>query len=61
MVIIGFLVVALLTNFVVGLARARAVEADQRRREASALAEQHASLRRVATLVARGVAPRRVE
>jgi K+-sensing histidine kinase KdpD len=60
-VIIGFLVVALLTNFVVGLARARAVEADQRRREASALAEQHASLRRVATLVARGVAPRRVE
>ena len=42
-VIIGFLVVALLTNFVAGLARARAVEADQRRREASALAEQHAA------------------
>jgi signal transduction histidine kinase len=56
-VIIVFLVVALLTNFVASLARARAVEADQRRREASALAEQHASLRRVATLVARGVAP----
>jgi signal transduction histidine kinase len=59
-VIIVFLVVALLTNFIAGLARARAVEADQRRREAGALAEQHASLRRVATLVARGVAPSEV-
>ena len=56
-VIIGFLVVALLTNFVVGLARARAVEADQRRREASALAEQHASLRRVATGCTQGSPP----
>jgi K+-sensing histidine kinase KdpD len=59
-VIIVFLVVALLTNFVAGLARARAVEAEQRHREASALAEQQASLRRVATLVARGVAPSEV-
>jgi signal transduction histidine kinase len=57
-VIVVFLVVALLTNFVAGLARARAVEADQRRREASVLAEQQAALRRVATLVARGVPPR---
>ena len=56
-VIVVFLVVALLTNFVAGLARARAVEADQRRREASVLAEQQAALRRVATLVARGVTP----
>jgi signal transduction histidine kinase len=59
-VIVVFLVVALLTNFVAGLARARAVEADQRRREASLLAGQQAALRRVATLVARGVPPREV-
>jgi signal transduction histidine kinase len=56
-VILVFLVVALLTNFVAGLARARAVEADQRRREASALADQQSALRRVATLVAREIAP----
>jgi signal transduction histidine kinase len=59
-VIVVFLVVALLTNFVAGLARARAVEADQRRREASVLAELQASLRRVATLVARAVSPSEV-
>jgi signal transduction histidine kinase len=59
-VVVVFLVVALLTNFVAGLARARAVEADQRRREASVLAEQQAALRRVATLVARGVTPSEV-
>ena len=55
--IVVFLAVALSTNFVAGLARARAVEADQRRREANALATQQAALRRVATLVARGVTP----
>src|ERR1700694_5250882 len=59
-VIVVFLVVALLTNFVAGLARARAVEADQRRREASVLAEQQGALRRVATLVARGAEPSEV-
>jgi signal transduction histidine kinase len=47
----------LVTNFVAGLARARAVEADQRRREASVLAKQQSALRRVATLVARGTDP----
>ena len=46
--IVVFLAVALSTNFVAGLARARAVEADQRRREANALATQQAALRRVA-------------
>jgi signal transduction histidine kinase len=58
-----FLVVALAANTLAGLARARTVEADQRRREADVaaerarvLAEQQAALRRVATLVARGVA-----
>jgi signal transduction histidine kinase len=58
-----FLVVALAANTLAGLARARTLEADQRRREADVAAEragvlavQQASLRRVATLVARGVA-----
>ncbi|WP_162464856.1 MULTISPECIES: GAF domain-containing protein [unclassified Mycolicibacterium] len=52
-----FLLVALLTSAVADLARSRAVEVSQRRREVSMLAEQQAALRRVATLVARGVAP----
>jgi signal transduction histidine kinase len=58
-----FLPIALLANVLAGQARLRAVEADQRRREAEAhrdqlrvLADQQAALRRVATLVARGVA-----
>ena len=55
--IVVFLFVALSTNFVAGLARARAVEADQRGREASLLFQQQAALRRVATLVANGVGP----
>src|SRR5258705_6987535 len=68
-----FLVVALLPNTLAELARARAAEADHRRREADqrrreadvaaerahALAELQAALRRVATLVARGVTPAR--
>jgi signal transduction histidine kinase len=65
--IIVFLVVAVSANTVAGLARARADEADQRRREADrafararVLAEQQAALRRVATLVARGSAPSEV-
>ena len=62
-----FVVVALTANTLAGLARARAAEADQRRREADlaaerahVLAKQQASLRRVATLVARGVSPSEV-
>jgi signal transduction histidine kinase len=69
-----FLVVALLANTLAELARARAAEADERRREADqrrreadvaaerahALAELQAALRRVATLVARGVTPAQV-
>jgi signal transduction histidine kinase len=58
-----FLVVALLASTLADLARGAAV-ADQRRREVEAghralstLAEHQAALRRVATLVARGVAP----
>jgi signal transduction histidine kinase len=65
--IVIFMVVALLANGVAQLARSRAVEADQRRREAEAsrdelgvLVEQQAALRRVATLVARGVPPSEV-
>jgi signal transduction histidine kinase len=52
-----FLVVALLTSTVANLARSRAVEVHQRRRESSVLAKQQTALRRVATLVARGVDP----
>ena len=62
-----FLVVALSAATLAGLARLRAREADRRRREVEAshdelgvLAEHQAALRRVATLVARGVAPTEV-
>ena len=48
-----FLTLALLTNVLVGQARLRAAEAEQRRRQADVLAGQQAALRRVATLVAR--------
>jgi signal transduction histidine kinase len=59
-VVVVFLVVALLTNFVAGVARARAVEAEHRRQQASALAEQQSALRHVATQVARGADPSEV-
>jgi signal transduction histidine kinase len=66
-VIAVFLVVALVANTLAHLARTHAVEADQRRREAHlaaelarVLADQQASLRRVATLVARGASPSEV-
>jgi signal transduction histidine kinase len=52
-----FLAVALSANTLAGLARSRAVETHQRRREAESLAEQQTALRRVATLVARGLPP----
>jgi signal transduction histidine kinase len=65
--ILIFLPVALLANLLAGQARLRAAESELRRREAeashataSALAEQQAALRRVATLVARGVDPAQV-
>src|ERR1700722_5781034 len=69
-----FVMVALAANTLAGVARARAAEADQRRQEADerrreadlaaarahALAELQAALRRVGTLVARGVTPAEV-
>jgi signal transduction histidine kinase len=65
--ILIFLPVALLANVLAGQARLRAAESELRRREAEAshakaraLAEQQAALRRVATLVARGVDPAQV-
>jgi signal transduction histidine kinase len=65
--ILIFLPVALLANVLAGQARLRAAESELRRREAeaahaaaSALAEQQAALRRVATMVARGVDPSEV-
>jgi signal transduction histidine kinase len=60
-VVIGvFFIVALLSNSLAGLARARAIEADRRRHEADLAARQQTALRRVATLVARGVPPSEV-
>jgi K+-sensing histidine kinase KdpD len=57
-VVIGvFFVVALLSNSLAGLARASAIEAERRRHEADLAARQQTALRRVATLVARGVPP----
>jgi signal transduction histidine kinase len=60
--LVVLLVVALSVNTFAGLVRTRAAEADQRRREADraaerarVLAEQQAALRRIATLIARGV------
>jgi signal transduction histidine kinase len=62
-----FLAVALSAAALAGLARSRAAEAIERRRqvetthgELSVLAEQQAGLRRVATLVARGASPSEV-
>jgi signal transduction histidine kinase len=52
-IIVVFLAVALLTNFVAGTARARALEA-------RVLTEHQTALRHVATLVARGAAPSEV-
>ena len=61
---VAFLTMALVASALTDLARWRAAEADQRRREAEAsrdqlsvLATQQAALRRVATLVARGASP----
>ena len=57
-VVIGvFLLVTLTANTLAGVARARAAEADTRRREADLTAERQAALRRVATVVAQGVPP----
>jgi signal transduction histidine kinase len=58
--IIVFLPIALLANILAGQARLRAAESEQRGREAASLAEQQTALRRVATLVARGVDPSEV-
>lgn len=55
-----FLTLGLLTNVLVGQARLRAAEAEQRRRHADVLADQQAALRRVATLVARAAEPAEV-
>ena len=60
-VVIGiFLVVALVANTLAHLARTRAIEAEHSRDELHVVADLQASLRRVATLVARGVAPSEV-
>jgi signal transduction histidine kinase len=58
--IIVFLPLALLANILAGQARLRAAESERRRQDANAVAEQQSALRRVATMVARGVAPSEV-
>ncbi|MGH3644207.1 MAG: GAF domain-containing protein [Mycobacterium sp.] len=55
-----FVVVALVANTLAHLARTRAVEAEHSRDELRVLADLQASLRRVATLVARGIDPSEV-
>jgi signal transduction histidine kinase len=55
-----FLVAALVANTLAHLARTRALEAEHSRDELRVVADLQASLRRVATLVARGVAPSEV-
>jgi signal transduction histidine kinase len=60
-IVVGvFFVVAVLCNSLAGLARASAIEAERRRHEADLAARQQTALRRVATLVARNVAPSEV-
>jgi len=60
-VVVGvFFIVALLSNSLAWLARASAIEAERRRHEADLAARQQTALRRVATLVARGVSPSEV-
>jgi signal transduction histidine kinase len=56
----AFFVLATLASTLTDLARSRAEEAHRRQREAEALATQQEALRRVATLVARGVGPSEV-
>ncbi|HEY1441028.1 MAG TPA: GAF domain-containing protein, partial [Mycobacterium sp.] len=56
-VVVIFLAVALFTSFIAGVARRRAVEAEESREKVGLLAEHQAGLRRVATLVARGANP----
>jgi signal transduction histidine kinase len=55
-----FVVVALVANTLAHVARTRALEAEHSRDELRVVADLQASLRRVATLVARGVAPSEV-
>jgi signal transduction histidine kinase len=55
-----FVPIALLTTALVGRARLRAAEAGRAADQVSELAQRQAALRRVATLVARGVAPSEV-
>src|SRR5271165_329664 len=59
-IVVIFLIVAVFTSFVAGLARRRTIEAEESRDKLTVLASQQQALRRVATLVARGVNPSEV-
>ncbi|HEY6574183.1 MAG TPA: GAF domain-containing sensor histidine kinase, partial [Mycobacterium sp.] len=56
-IVVIFLVAAIFTSFVAGLARQRGIYAEESRDKLSMLATQQQALQRVATLVARGVSP----
>ncbi|HEX3536952.1 MAG TPA: DUF4118 domain-containing protein, partial [Stellaceae bacterium] len=58
--VVTFLAVGLLTGILAGVARSRAAAADRAAERAGSLAERQAALRRVATLIARGVSPAEV-
>jgi signal transduction histidine kinase len=56
-IVVIFLIAGLFASFVAGLARRRAIEAEESRDKLTVLASQQQALRRVATLVARGADP----
>jgi signal transduction histidine kinase len=59
-IVVIFLIAAVFTSFVAGVARTRGIEAEESRDKLTVLASQQQALRRVATLVARGVNPSEV-
>jgi signal transduction histidine kinase len=59
-IVVIFLIAAVFTSVVAGLARKRAIEAEESRDKLTLLASQQQAVRRVATLVARGVSPSEV-
>jgi signal transduction histidine kinase len=59
-IVVIFLLAAVFTSLVAGLARKRGIEAEESRDKLSILVSQQQALQRVATLVARGVSPSEV-
>jgi signal transduction histidine kinase len=59
-IVVIFLIAAMFTSFVAGLARQRGIDAEESRDKLNMLVRQQQALQRVATLVARGVSPSEV-